>query len=400
MVEGSERSGASESPERDGRGDLAVVLGGGGARAAYQVGVLRSVARSFPDLEIPIVTGMSAGAINAAHLAAHHGDFTQSVSELDRLWCELRPERIFRVDPPSLFWNVARAALRLLSGGVVPFPEARGMVDTSPLRDFLREALHTVDGEVTGIDYNLDRGRLRACAIVTTNYTTGQSVTWVQARDGAVPGWTRPLRKSVLTSLNLDHVMASAALPLFFPAVRIGEHWYGDGGIRLFAPVAPALHLGADRILAISSHYSLTHEEAERPRVADYPPPAQVMSVLVSSIFLDLLDQDVHQLERINELVEHVPDEVRRELGLRRVEVFTMRPSVDLGRLAQEYEPELPRAFRFLTRGLGTKETESPDFLSILMFQEDFLGHAMRIGEEDAEARKEELAAFFGADGS
>lgn len=383
----------AEEP-REGARDLALVLGGGGARSAYQVGVLRCLARRYPDLEFPIITGSSAGAINAAHLAGHHGGFSRAVAELHGLWCELTPREIFRADAPSLLWHVLGWAMRLLLGGITAAPEPRALVNTAPLRRLLAEALHAVDGELTGIAYNLETGRLRACAISTTSYTTGQSVTWVDARDRDLRMWERPLRRSVSTHLTLDHVMASAALPLFFPAVRIGDAWYGDGGIRLYAPVAPALHLGADRILAISSHYARTSREADHPQVVDYPPPAQIIGVLLNSIFLDLLDHDVHQLERLNRLLASIPPHERGEL--RRVRVLAMRPSVDLGRLAQEYEPRLPPTFRFLTRGLGTKKTESPDFLSMLMFQGDYLGRLMEIGEADAEARMDEIEAFLG----
>jgi NTE family protein len=371
-------------------GDLAVVMTGGGARAAYQVGVLRWLGKRFPELHIPIITGVSAGAINAAHLAQHHGTLLQATDELAALWRELTPERIFRVDTPGLLANMGRWGMQLAGGGVRE-SRVRGLVDTGPLYELLEEALKPVDGAMTGIDYNLHRGRLRAVALVTTSYTTGQTVVWVQGRQFET--WSRPQRRAVEARLGVEHVMASAALPLFFPAVRIGSHWYGDGGIRLTAPLSPALHLGAHKILAISNHYERSNAEYDTPEVRGYPPPAQVLGVLFNAVFLDVVDQDVMRMQRMNDVLRGIPKEKRD--GMRPVGLLVMRPSRDLGTLSREYEPRLPRAFRLLTRGLGTRETSSPDVLSLLMFQEDFVQRLIDLGEEDAESRADELSAFI-----
>lgn len=377
---------ARHSPGPD---DVALVMGGGGARAAYQVGFLRAVAQRFPSLHVPYITGVSAGAINAAHLAAHHGTFIQAVEELSQLWSRLTIESVFRVDMRSLAANVLSWAYQLASGGGPS--RVRGFVDTAPLRAFLSDALHTVDGEITGIASNLTRKRLRAVALSTSSYGTGQSVTWVQGEN--IEEWERPQRRSENTTLTVEHVMASSALPLFFPAVRLGTGWYGDGGIRLTAPLSPAVHLGARRVLAISTRYAPSMEEAQSSAIAGYPPPAQVVGVLMNAVFLDLLDHDALRLDRLNHLLEHVPAEQR--LGLRRIKIMVLRPSRDLGRLSSQYEAQLPRTFRFLTRGLGTRETKSPDFLSLVMFQPDYLRSLMEIGEADAEDRVEEIEEFL-----
>lgn len=369
--------------------DLGLVMGGGGARAAYQVGVLRALARERPALTLPVITGVSAGAINAAHLAAHHGTFAQACDELHHLWTGLRIDHVFRVDAWSLGRNALRWILQLAGGGVVE-SRVRGLVDTQPLREFLSDALHPVHGELTGIAANIARGRLRAVALSTSSYTTGQSITWVQGHE--IEEWERPMRRSRRTVLTVEHVMASSALPLFFPAVELEGHWYGDGGIRLAAPLSPALHLGASRILAVSTRYERGRTEADAPVVRGYPPPAQVVGILMNAIFLDLMDQDAHRMERLNRLLAQLPEE-RRE-GLRHVSLFVMRPSVDLGRLATRFEPRLPRAFRFLTRGLGTRPSRSADVLSLLMFQEDFVEALIRQGEEDAQRQMTDLLAF------
>jgi NTE family protein len=368
-------------------------MGGGGARAAYQVGMLRCLARRFPKLEIPYITGVSAGAINAAHLASHHGTFVQAVDELTHLWGDLHIQDVFRVGSWSLARNALSWGMQLVSGGTGRTDHARGFVDTQPLREYLTEVLHAVDGELTGIQYNLERSRLRAIAISTSSYTTGESVTWVQGKD--IEEWERPYRRSRDTTISIEHVMASCALPLFFPAVRLGKAWYGDGGIRLTEPLSPIIHLGARRVIAVSTR-------SERPRTegaADpaYPPPAQIVGALMNSIFLDLLDADAIRVERINQLLEALPRELHG--SLRGVRLLTLRPSVDLGELANHHEPELPRAFRFMTRGLGTRATESPDFLSLILFEPDYIRALMDVGERDAEARADEIEdLIFGRD--
>ena len=204
------------------------------------------------------------------------------------------------------------------------------------------------------------------------------------------------MRKSEAVALRVDHVAASSALPFFFPAVEVDGAWYGDGGIRLTAPLAPAVHLGARRIIAVSTRYAGTRAQADRPAIAGYPPPAQVAGVLYNAIFLDQLDADAYQLQQINRLIAGLPETSRD--GLRPIDLLLLRPSVDLGRLANEYEPELPRAFRFLTRGLGTRETRSNDMLSLVMFQSDYVRRLIELGEEDAATRIADIRQFLDDD--
>jgi NTE family protein len=366
-------------------------MGGGGARAAYQVGMLRCLARRYPELRVPFITGVSAGAINAAHLASHHGTFLQAVEELTHLWSNLNVQDVYRVDSWSLSKNVLGWAGQLLSGGARGAHFVRGFVDTQPLREYLTDVLHAVRGECTGIRYNIERGRLRALAISTSSYSTGESVTWVQGKD--IEEWERPFRRARRVTITIEHVMASSALPLFFPAVQLEGAWYGDGGIRLTELLSPVIHLGARRLLAVSTRFDRSSSDVLPPRSYPYPPPAQIVGVLTNSIFLDSLDSDALRVGMINRLVEQLPEE--RRTGLRPLKLLTLRPSVDLGKLAYEHEPRLPRAFRFMARGLGTRSRESPDFLSLILFHPDYLRDLMDIGERDAEARVDEIEAFI-----
>ncbi len=372
-------------------GTLALAVSGGGAKAAYQVGFLRWLAEHYPYLEIPILTGVSAGAIDTAYLANHQGAFREKVEDLAAVWETLTIDRVFRVDAGSIAAHVGRWSVRLLMGKASHIVETRSLVDASPLRALLEQVLTPLSGALAGIQSNLLQGRLHAVAITTSNYSTGQSITWVQGIN-MVP-WTRAHRKGIPCALCVDHILASASIPLFFPAVNIGGCWYGDGGIRMTAPLSPAVHLGADRILAISTKYAPHGGEADCPVINVYPPPVQVVGALYNALFLDVFDYDALRIERINSLVKHVPLDKRR--GLRRVDLLLLRPSRDLGKLATAYEPDLPSAFRFMTRGLGTQETRSNDILSVLLFQPDYLRRLLDLGYADAEARREEIAGFF-----
>jgi NTE family protein len=369
---------------------LALSLSGGGARGAYQAGVIRGLGRHFPDLRIPLLSGVSAGALNAVYLAAHPGCLGAAANGLAALWERLDASQVFRVDAASLGRNFLRWVTRLASGGVALAPEVRGLVDTRPLETTIARAVPLVDGEIVGIGRNIDKGNLDAVALTTLNYSTGQTITWIQG-DGFIP-WNEPRRRSTPARLTIAHVMASSALPLFFPAIRLGDDFHGDGGIRLSAPLAPTLYLGATKILAVSPRYEPTTDEAGRRKVDGYPPPAQILSQLMSAIFLDALDRDARQVENLNRLLPLVPGS--RHQDLRPVELLVLRPSQDLGRLAGDYEAKLPKAFRHLTRSLGTRKTQSPDFLSFLLFQPDYIRRLLDIGEADVEARLEEIRAL------
>jgi NTE family protein len=373
---------------------LALVLSGGGARAAYQVGVLRLLAREIPEVVPDILTGVSAGGINAAFLAARSGTFAEKAESLAEMWSAIRIDHVFRVDLRDLATRTLRWSGRLLSGGKSPMPPSKSLVDTDPLRAMLERVLEARNGELVGIAKSLDAGWLRAIALTASSYTTGQSITWVQTReDPCMWEWERPQRKSDTCSMRVEHVMASASLPFFFPAIDVAGAWYGDGGIRLTAPLSPAIHLGARRILAVSTRYAGSQEEADRPLIAGYPPPAQVLGVLFNAIFLDLLDADALHLHQVNDMLARLPAEEHR--GLRHIDLLVLRPSEDLGRLANAYEADLPRAFRFLTRGLGTRETRSNDMLSLVMFQRDYVKHLIDMGEADAATKLPEIRQFL-----
>lgn len=368
----------------------ALVLTGGGARAAYQVGLLRGIGRQFPELEMPIITGISAGAINAVFLAAHPGNFAEATDDLARVWRACTFDDVFRTDVACLARGAGRWLLRLVTAGRVR-GRVQGLLDTTPLRGFLQRTLGVTDA-IHGIGRNLARGRLRAVALATLDYRTGETVTWVQGDESVTP-WNRPQRHGVVVrQLTVDHVMASSALPLIFPAIRLGGAWYGDGGIRLAAPISPAMYLGADRVLAVSTRYQRSRDEIDGIADRGYPPPAQIVGKLFNAVFLDVLDTDARRIQRLNSLLTQLPADQRD--GMRPIDVLLLRPSVNVGRLVSTFEPRLPKGLRFLTRGLGTREAASPDFLSMLMFQDEYLDLLIETGERDAASQADEIARW------
>jgi NTE family protein len=380
----------SEDTRPEPRGDLAVMLTGGGARAAYQVGVIKGLARHFPNLRFQIITGVSAGAINAIFLAAHEGPLRESADALANLWCSLECRHVFRPNYAALL--PFRTALKaILPPRLTKRPH--GLLNAGPLAETLRGAYrcHVRNHPVDGIRRNLARGDLKAVALIGLDYTTGQSVRWTQGR--VIDTFEGPNRRSVQTEITVEHVLASAALPFVFPAVKIDQRWYGDGGIRLAAPLSSAVHLGATRILAMSTGYQRTQDEANTPVVEGYPPAAQIMGQLINAIFLDVIDEDVTRMVRMNEMISKLDASQRN--GFKAIDLFVMRPSNDLGKIAGEHEKYLPFNMKLLTRALGTRETESPDFISMLMFEPHFTNVLIKLGENDVASRLNELRVFL-----
>ncbi|HEV8381551.1 MAG TPA: patatin-like phospholipase family protein [Gemmatimonadales bacterium] len=365
------------------------MLAGGGARAAYEVGVLAAIAERAPGLEFPIVTGVSAGAINAVYLAAHPGSLAPAVGELRAQWSRLVVERVYRIR----LSHVARGLLLELAhaafgrGGEAP--AVRGLVDMSPLRDFLGANI-----DFAQLDAKSAAGRLRAVAVSATAYDTGQTVTFVHGPDA--PTWRRALRYAVRTRLTLDHLMASAALPILFPAVQIGDGFYGDGSVRQTAPLAPAIHLGARAILVVTQRSDPQRVPPPPPAPAppEYPALAEVIGLLLHAIFLDALEADAERLERINRLVATLP-EAQRPDGLRPVRLLLLRPSRDLGALAAGYQAKLPPLMRWLVRGMGGQRATAADFLSYLLFDPAYTNALVELGYADVRAQWSRIEQFL-----
>ena len=363
----------------------ALVLSGGGARSSYQAGALRFIAEAYPDAHFDVLSGTSAGAINVAHLANTEKLLGEAVAQLCDVWGQLTTGDVYEAVPAR---ELARTLLQLVAGRD-PSNPARSLARTEPLARLLRTRYGVPDGRLTGVARNIEKGRLRALAIATTNYGTGQNVTWVQGR--AIEKWQRPDRVGVGCELTVAHVLASTALPFFFPAVALGDGWHGDGGIRQAAPLSPAIHLGATRLLTITTRYNRSRREADVPMVTGYPPPGQVLGILMNAIFLDVLDQDLDRFERLNSLLRSLPP--GRRAGMKPIRLLALKPSEDIGALAGEYHLHLDGAMRFVLRGIA--EGETPDWLSMILFDGAYTQRLMELGYRDAQAARAELDAFF-----
>jgi NTE family protein len=370
-----------------GNSDIALVLSGGGARASYQVGVLAALAERVPDLQFPIITGVSAGAINAAFIAGHPSPLPEAIAQLRGAWLRLTPDTVYRVKTVK----VARWALRLATQFMLRKLEGlrtvRGLMDMRPLSRFLAGVI-----DFGGIDANVESGRLRAVALTATSYTSGQTVTFVQGLPNMTM-WERVQRSAVYTRLSLAHVMASSAIPLIFPAVRIGDAFYGDGSVRQTTPLSPAVHLGANRIIAVSMR--TRHTTRLVAPDAEYPTTAQVMALMFNAIFLDALDADSERLERLNRLVARIPRDQATPDMERRIDMLMMRPSRDLGTLAEGMRPNLPPTFDRVVQAMGGTGEGSQDFLSYLLFDPEYTGLLMELGYEDTIAAWDRIEKFL-----
>jgi NTE family protein len=394
---------------------LGLVLTAGGARGAYQAGVLRRISeiRALREGTSPfsIVTGASAGAINGAALAARSNDFGAAGADIARIWSELRVERVFRSDIPSLLTTGASLARDFVLGGLFGHTTTTGFFDTSPLEEMMRAVFPS-----DGIAESIARGRLYAVAVTATSYHSGRSYTFIEGRPGH-PVWSKSRRVVLRAKITHQHVLASSAIPILFPPVKIGVGgsglWFGDGALRLVAPMHPAIRLGASRILAVGIRSSraaatLAHEEAGSAASAlesgglSCPPLAQICGVFFNAIFLDHLDADVEHLRRMNTLIEHQIDTEAAEgqapdaeiEGMRPIDSLVISPSEDLALVAQRFAHRMPRLVRYMLDGLGVPDAQSADLLSYLLFDSTFTRTLVDIGWRDADARIDEIEEF------
>ena len=376
--------------------DVGLVLTGGGARAAYQVGALAALARIAPGpTPFRILCGVSAGAINAAALATHAEDFPAAVERLRETWLALKPGRIYRTDARRLVSIGGRWMRDLSSGGLVRRRPINFLLDATPLREMLAETV-----PMARIRELIDQEVLRGVAVTATSYQTSVAVTFFDGHPEIEP-WVRSTRLGVREPLRLDHVLASAALPIFFPPIRMRGAFYGDGCVRMTAPLSPAIHLGAERVVAVSVRHWRSPEELMPGRSRrDALAPSEIAGVLMNSVFLDAVEADVERLERLNRLIRLVPPGARTDLPhpIRPVEALVLRPTKDLGRLAEDEYQRFPRFLRYLLRGIGVKNGKGADLVSYLAFEPVYANRLLELGFDDTMARRREIEAFLGVE--
>ncbi|MGQ5523636.1 patatin-like phospholipase family protein [Chitinimonas sp. PSY-7] len=375
---------------------VGLILSGGGARAAYQVGVLRAIAKMLPAKvanPFPIICGTSAGGINAASLASGSMHFRKSVCKLEYVWKKLSVEQVYHTDFRTMFRYFFRWLSPLLTGGMVR-KNPRSFLDNAPLRGLLHELIN-----FEGIQKSIDSGALRALSITVSGYNSGQSVSFFQAKD--LPGWSRAQRIGANTKIDVHHLMATSAIPFVFPAVQIHREWFGDGSVRQVAPISPALHLGAHKVLVIG--VSPAREAAqERLYASDYPSLAQVAGHLMNSVFIDGMEVDLERIARVNRTLSFVPDDIKalHEVALREVDILVISPSRPLEQLASRHTHHFPWTMRFVLRGLGALRRQGSVLASYLLFHRRYSRDLIELGYSDAMRRRDDIMRFLGYDPS
>ncbi len=377
------------------RGRTALVLSGGGARAAYQVGVLAAVRELLPDPRVnpfPILCGTSAGAINAAALGVYSEDFGDAVDNLLHIWRNFEAGQVYRADPLGIGKTGARWLMALMFGWAVErYPKS--LLDNTPLRELLSDKL-----DFSRIDRAIRRGALYALSVTASGYTSGDSVAFFEGGDGMEP-WKRMQRASTRTPLKVEHLLASSALPFIFPAVKLNREYFGDGSMRQLAPMSPAVHLGAERIFIVGVGRMSEHDS--RRRGDGYPSLAQVAGHALASIFLDQLMIDIEQLQRVNDILGRVPPEVMARMGLplRPIETLVIAPSERLDDIAARHVDALPIGVRTLLGGIGGTRRAGGGLASYLLFEKPFTRALIDLGYRDTLARADDVRAFLGVSG-
>ena len=382
-----------------------LILSGGGARAAYQVGVLAAISRmrreaGAPDVNpFPVISGTSAGAINAAFLASNADRFDAALDDLVHIWKYFQVEQVYRSDVLGMIRSGARWLSLLSLGWLIAQKKLRpkSLLNNDPLSELLAHHIH-----FERLPALLELGHLRALAITASSYSTGEHVTFYDSRHPVTP-WIRNQRVAQRCNLSNEHLLASSAIPFFFPAMRLngpqGTAYFGDGAMRQTAPISPAIHLGASKILVVGAGRMLEppKKSTDQP---NYPSLAHIAGHALSSIFLDSLAVDVERMQRINQTLELIPEEKRQATHLRPVQLLLIAPSQRLDAIAEKHADALPNTVKSLLRTLGANPSmglgQGNALVSYLLFESAYTQELIALGEADAQAQEQEIYKFFG----
>jgi NTE family protein len=383
--------GGAEKPSWDRK--IGLILPGGGARGAYQVGVLKAIAEIMPRRApnpFSVISGTSAGAISSAVLASQARVFRHAAADLERVWANFHSQQVFKADSWTMLRSSLHWATALIFGGLgVGNPKT--LLDNSPLRELLSRAIN-----LKAIQESIDRGYLDAVAVTAAGYGSARSVSFYQGRQNHQP-WERVRRVGRPAEITLDHLMASIAVPMMFPPVMIQREYYGDGAMRQATPLAPAVHLGADRLLVIG----VRDEELDPPPGPDeevpYPSLGRIAGYVLDALFMDGLSQDLERLTRVNLILENVPGRSLETGGqkLRYIDALIMLPSRDIREIAVRHLHEMPRPVQLLMSGMGALNYGGRQLASYLLFEQGYTRELIKLGYEDGLARREQVQAFM-----
>ncbi len=372
-----------------------LILTGGGARAAYQVGVLKAIAEFLPrhaHNPFPVICGTSAGALNAATLAINARCFRKGVRYLDNIWKNFRSNQVYRTDVVGVFKNTLLwLAGLILSGLGINRLRKVSLLDNSPLVEFLEKLL-----PCEKIQGSIDAGLLHALSVTASGFGSGQSVTFYQGVEQLVP-WRRTRRIGIPTKIEIKHLLASSALPFIFPAALVNREYFGDGSMRQIAPISSALHLGATHILVIGVTSNGYADQATRVEMKDYPSLAHIAGHALNSIFLDNMEVDLERVKFINKLVTLLPEAACVQADIKYVDVLVISPSQSIEKIAEHHAMELPWTIRLLLRMVGAVPHSGGILLSYLLSEGKFCRALIDLGYQDALKQREEILRFLDA---
>lgn len=371
---------------------IGLILSGGGARAAYQVGVLKAIHKILPkDSANPydIIAGTSAGAINGVALASYAENHRIGIRHLERIWNSFTPEQIYRTDFKGITSTLLKLARTTLIGRKYKHDKV-SLLDNSPLRALLSRVI-----QFDNIQKAIDNGALYAMSVTGSGLESGESVSFFQGHYSIV-NWQRHRRIGYRSRVTVDHLLASSAIPMIFPSIKINTEYYADGAVRQLAPISPALHLGAEKVLVIGVS-GVAHKRKELVQESNYPTPAKIMGHMLNAAFLDSMETDVERLQRINRTVERIPEALRIKHGmkLKPIELLEINPSDSLDEIAGRHVDELPRILRLFLGGSGNTSRNGSGILSYLLFSKGFCKDLIALGYKDGLARREEIESFF-----